>query len=388
MKPYYGKTTQALIALVEGNSIIKNLLIQSIEQARKINPDRNTNPAQNLEEYYDFITWAEKALPWNVLPNLKISTMYEQIDQCLCYFYFINDQPLREINDQSLYNNSLQYMEPYTSWMVEFNKTLGAFLDTEESWKEEYYHLLYDDKRFGLNKDWYEHPSNWKTFNQFFSRYLKSPDKRPISEAENDSVIVSPADAVPQGVWEIDENGYIIQQNETIFIKSAKLNSIESLIGEGSAYQTAFKKGIFTHAYLGVSDYHRYHFPISGIVREIRIIPAQCAAGCYITWDAQQQKYVYDASIPGWQSVETRACVIVENEHLGLVALLPVGMSQVCSVNFEKEIQVGHSFKKGDMLGYFLFGGSDFILIFQEGVKFELTSTEHLLMGEEYGRIR
>ena len=77
-----------------------------------------------------------------------------------------------------------------------------------------------------------------------------------------------------------------------------------------------------------------------------------------------------------------------------MVALLPIGMSQICSVNFEEPVKVGNVVKKGEMLGYFLFGGSDFVLLFQSNVDFKLTvpkessgNYKHVLMGEEYGRL-
>ena len=83
----------------------------------------------------------------------------------------------------------------------------------------------------------------------------------------------------------------------------------------------------------------------------------------------------------------------METEY-GLVALLPIGMAQVNSVNFEENVKPGLEVKKGDMLGYFLFGGSDFIMIFQEEANFTLDAPQtedgqyyqHLLMGERYGR--
>ena len=52
--------TQQLITMVEHNSEIKSMLIDSIEKARKINPDKVTNPAQTLEEYYIFVDWASE----------------------------------------------------------------------------------------------------------------------------------------------------------------------------------------------------------------------------------------------------------------------------------------------------------------------------------------
>jgi phosphatidylserine decarboxylase len=394
-KENYGPKTIELIEIVEKNSDIKKLLIKSIEQAKKVNPDKITNPAQDLESYFDFIAHAEKAMPWELLPEANYSTLYGKLDQSLCYFYFINDQPLTELEGKGYYNNSLQYVEPYSSWLISFDKGWGKSLATESSWNDKYYKMIRDDEKFGLQNDWYEDPNHWKSFNQFFARYLKSPDKRPVAEPNNDAILVSPADAVPQGIWQIDEKSNIVEK-KGVAIKSATLRSVEKLIGEESNFEKEFADGILTHTYLDVNDYHRYHFPLSGTVKEIRIIPGENAAGCIITWDAAHKRYTYDASVPGWQSIEARGCVILETEKFGLVALMPIGMSQVCSVNFEKNLKVGQKVRKGDMLGYFLFGGSDFVMIFQKNVGLILNapkdkknqSYEKILMGEYYGKLK
>lgn len=123
-----------------------------------------------------------------------------------------------------------------------------------------------------------------------------------------------------------------------------------------------------------MQDYHRFHFPVSGVVREVRIIAQDDAAGGITTWDPKLKKYVLDSSVPGWQSIETRGLVILETKDYGTVALLPVGMSQVSSVNFEDNVKIGQHFSKGDPLGYFLFGGSDFIMLFQKDSGFEMTA--------------
>ena len=161
--------TQHLITMVEHNAELKALLVKSIEKAKEINPDRQTNPAQSLEEYYDFIDWAAKAMPWSILQDSKHPKLYEQIDQSLDYFYFINDQPLDELEGRGYYNNSLQYHEPYRSWMINFTKEWGLYLSTKASWNDEYYQKALDDERFGLQKGWYEDPERWTTFNEFFA---------------------------------------------------------------------------------------------------------------------------------------------------------------------------------------------------------------------------
>jgi phosphatidylserine decarboxylase precursor len=386
-------STQQLITMVEHNSALKNMLIESIENAKRINPDKLTNPAQSLEEYYTFIDWAAKALPWSILQDVPYSKLYDQIDQSLDYFYFINDQPLPELKDKGYYNNSLQYYEPYRSWMILFTKDWGIYLSKEGTWKDEYYQKALEDERFGLSKGWYEDPSNWKTFNEFFARYLKSPEQRPIASPDDPSIVSSPADSKPQGVWKIDNKSDIVL-GKGVAIKSKVFTSIAELIGEGSAYKNVFANGTLTHTFLDINDYHRYHFPIGGTIKEVRIIESDDAVGGITTWDAKIKRYLLDANTPGWQMIETRGCVIIETKEYGIVALLPIGMSQISSVNFEDAVKVGATVKKGDMLGYFLFGGSDIVMVFQNKFDFTLTvpresdgTYEHVLMGEKYGKL-
>jgi phosphatidylserine decarboxylase len=51
-----GPATLELKRLMAANPEVKRLLIASIELARQVNPDRLTNPAQSLEQYYDFVS--------------------------------------------------------------------------------------------------------------------------------------------------------------------------------------------------------------------------------------------------------------------------------------------------------------------------------------------
>ena len=389
----YGKATQELITLLENDPDLKSLLISSISKAKDINPDKNTNPAQTLEEYYEFITWTETTMPWAIVKKDDYPEIFDNIFQGLCAFYFLIDQPLPELEGLVLVNNSLQYYEPFANWMVTFSKSWGSFLDTENSWNEEYYQMALNDPNFGLQNGWYEDPTNWKTFNQFFARHLKSPDMRPISDPDLDAVVVSFADSEPQGVWAIDSNSFIMEDNG-VPVKSATLKSISKLIGEDSEFKNAFANGTFTHSFLNVNDYHRYHFPVGGTIKEVRIIPGINPTGAKFWWDNENKRYAFDPNAKiGWQSVETRRCVIVETKEFGLVALMPIGMAAVNSVNLEKNITPGTIVKKGDMLGHFAFGGSDFIMIFQDGVRFILDapmqedgqSYKHILMGERLG---
>lgn len=217
------------------------------------------------------------------------------------------------------------------------------------------------------------------------ARRLSDPAMRPIA----DSTLVAPADSKPQGVWKIDEKGELVQR-EGVQIKSANFTSIRQLIGEDSKFADAFAGGTLPHTFLDVNDYYRYHFPIDGTVVEIRKIPGTNAAGGVTVWDEQSGRYVLEDTTPGWQMIETRDCVILDTEY-GLVAILPIGMSQICSCNWEETVQVGAEVKRGDPIGYFLFGGSDIVMVFQQQVEFKLLVPEdgvggyqHRLMGQAY----
>lgn len=374
--------TQELINLVEENPEIESMLKASIAKAKKINPDPKTNPVQSVSDYYDFIDSASELIPHEVLENPS-NLIRDQILQSICYFYFLVDQPLPELENKGLYKNAIQYYEPFSSWLHNFSETWGAFLDTEASWNNETYQEFYNDPSFGLQKGWYESPSNWNTFNRFFSRYLKSPDARPIASPSDPAVVVSPADSVPQGTWAIDNNSNI-QVEDGLEVKLVRYYSIEDLLGEDSQYKDAFANGVLTHSFLNVNDYHRYHFAVGGMIKEKKSIVQNVALE--VAWNASQGKYD-PVDSTGWQFSQTRGYVIVDTEEYGLVALIPMGMAQVSSVNFEDDVEVETTHEKGDMLGYFLFGGSDFVMLFQESAGFEMTAMSgiHILMGEEYG---
>lgn len=55
---------------------------------------------------------------------------------------------------------------------------------------------------------------------------------------------------------------------------------------------------------------------------------------------------------------------------------------------FDETLKVGDKVNKGDHLGWFLFGSSDIVYLFQKGVTFSLASTEHLLQGEKMGTLQ
>lgn len=384
--------TWDLILTVEHSGELKGLLEKAIAQAKEMNPDPDTNPVDSLDSYYDFIDKCVRAMPWEISPSGKYSSLYERIDQGMGCLYFVCEQALKELEGKGYYHNSLTYHEPFRSWFIKFLSVSGAYLSTEASWCDEYYRNALKNPDFHLDDGTYEAPENWKTFNEFFARRLRDPSVRPVYAPDDESVVVSPADAVPQGIWQTDKDGRVSREGDRELpgIKTGTLADVSVLLGK-SAYAKAFGSGTLTHTILDVNDYHRYHFPVGGTVREVFVIPGDDAPGGVITWDKEAGRYKeYYSDMFGWQSIETRGVVIMETENGALAAIVPVGMCQVSSVNFEDTVFPGAKVKKGDPLGYFLFGGSDIIMIFSEDAAFELTADAgvHIKTGSAYGRIR
>ena len=377
----------ALIDICNKNAEVKGLLEHAIRQAAEINPDRRYNPAQSLTEFYDFVDWNIRQLPWDVMihkaPHSYGQSLYGRTDQGIGYFWFIVDQPLEELKGRGFYYPTVEFVEPFSSWLTTYAQSWGEWLSSEESWNDGYYRMVADDPDWGLTYGWYGKGNQWHTYNEFFARELASPDMRPIAEAD----VVSPVDSWPKTTFAINDNNQLEYPSD-LQIKTAKLSDIGQLIGEDSKYKDAFAGGTLTHPFLDVNEYHRYHAPVDGTLRELRKIPGVAAGGGYTLWDDEEKLYYYSNDM-GFQMVETRSCAIIENEEYGLVAMLPVGMSQICSCNWIPSLHVGQTLHRGDEMGYFLFGGSDVVLIFQRGVEVELLHMgEHLLMGEAYANLK
>ena len=114
----YNETTKELVQLVESNPELKSLLVKAIEKGKAINPDKSTNPAQSLEEYYDFVDYSQKGMPWDVIFCPGQPTIFGRMYQALCYCYFINCMPLEELEERNFFTSSVQYVEPYRQWLV------------------------------------------------------------------------------------------------------------------------------------------------------------------------------------------------------------------------------------------------------------------------------
>ncbi|KAM5343446.1 hypothetical protein ACJ41O_011983 [Fusarium nematophilum] len=310
----------------------------------------------HIKDARSFLDFANDLLKWIPEENYEGKDIYD----ILCMFYFVIDQPpLLELQTPIAPNQVGQPLTWLSSWIVVYAQLIGLFMDSPASLTEHSLQTFKDSPPYNFDEALVP-PGGFRTFNEFFSRHLK-PGMRPIAEPENDRVIVYPADctydnSVPnQSIVNIEADGLV-------YIKNLPW-TISSLL-QGSEYAQEFNGGVWMHAFLNTFNYHRQHAPVAGTVLEAKNI--QGAA--YLEVDAQchpvRQICGPDApDSPGYQFLQTRGLVIIDNPLLGKVAVLPIGMAQVSSVKLT--VKKGDKLNKGDGISYFQFGGSDVICVFQ-----------------------
>lgn len=221
----------------------------------------------------------------------------------------------------------------------------GRKMSSPESAKdiEKFINLFKDQINLSETKYPLEH---FKTFNEFFIRELK-PGARPITNAERDDVAVCAADSRLMA-FETAEDSM------RFWIKGRKF-SVQGLLGT-ELCSNAFSDGSLVIFRLAPQDYHRFHVPVSGTIEKFVEIP-----GCLYTVNpiAVNSKYC------NVFTENKRTVSIISTKEFGKVAFVAIGATMVGSISFTKK--EGDHVKKGDEFGYFSFGGSTVICVFEKG---------------------
>lgn len=328
-----------LIALLEQRPELSDALKASIRMA-------DLPGILTVSQYYHFLDAMVVLIPAD-----------RNLNHFMLQFYYLIDLSPGQI---------LQKDGEFQGWARKFAEEWGSFLDTPESALG--IESFLTNPKFHMS-DYYAGPSGWLTFNQFFARHAR-PGKRPVDARCDDGIIVSSADSVFQGQWPI-------RDDSRITVKGLPWSVMDLLAG--SPFQERFKGGIFTHSFLDVNDYHWFHIPVGGVVREVRKISGRVTMD--VVKKADGSLGIIDGT--GYQFAQDRGLLILDTA-LGLVAVLPIGMAQVSSVNITTE--QGAVLAKGEEFGFFSFGGSDIVTLFEAGrAELDATVGQHYNQGRTVG---
>lgn len=333
---------------------------------------------RDLDSYYDylrgFIRWIPQQTDDPAWKNMDPGERYAQeVSDRLSHFFFLVDQKVDE-GETAVAQNS----DRFRDWLTEFARQWGSYLDTPESFSQELLDSFVElAPEYGVEESLVDGrpnmPSGWLTFNQFFARQLNA-GLRPIAEPCDNHVVTSPADCSYRNTFAVDADSNI---PATTIKATHRYGNVEQLL-EGSRYADAFANGTFVHYMLPPSAYHRYHLPVSGRVEESFVVQGKV----YQQVDLEGDQLVSrDSAQTGYEFSQTRGVVTIDTSgsdagDVGVVAVVPVGMGNVASVNLHTE--PGRPVAKGDEFGYFQFGGSDIIVLFQEGVNLQVDTDESM----------
>ncbi|KAI6039702.1 phosphatidylserine decarboxylase-domain-containing protein [Pisolithus marmoratus] len=188
---------------------------------------------------------------------------------------------------------------------------------------------------------------SFKTFNQFFYRQLK-PTARPLECPDDPCRLVSSADCRLM-VFES------VSDATRLWIKGREF-TIARLLGDGHRDQAErYYNGSLAIFRLAPQDYHRFHVPVDGTIGKMTDI-----SGEYYTVNPQAIRSALDV-----YGENARKIIPIDSPQFGRVMAVCVGAMMVGSIR--TVVHEGQKVSRGDELGYFAFGGSTIVMLFEKG---------------------
>ncbi|KAJ3138423.1 hypothetical protein HDU90_001387 [Geranomyces variabilis] len=201
---------------------------------------------------------------------------------------------------------------------------------------------------FNIPLDVLEKPDikDYRTFNEFFSRKMRS-DVRPIASPGDNTIISSAADCRLSVFPTID----LAKQ---FWIKGRHF-TLDNLFRD-PAMAKRFDGGSLGIFRLAPQDYHRWHVPVGGVLSaDKKVIP-----GTFYTVNPKAVKEHLDVYTENAREVSTLISPV-----FGEVAIVAVGAMLVGSI--VQTAKPGVPIARGEEMGYFEFGGSTVLVLFQKG---------------------
>jgi len=194
-------------------------------------------------------------------------------------------------------------------------------------------------KKYNIELDEFE-DVKYGSFNDFFIRKLKQ-GYRQIS----DDPVILPCDG-----------RHLFYQDASkvkgIYVKGQVL-SLPDLIQDINL-ASLYRNGIMFISRLAPVDYHRFHFPVDGVLKKVINIPGSLHSVSPLALKQRLKNLIENKKM----------LLKIESQKYGNVLMIPIGATNVGSIHITAE--ENKSYKKGDELGYFSFGGSMVITLFQK----------------------
>lgn len=213
----------------------------------------------------------------------------------------------------------------------------------------------------------------WKSWNSFFTRQFKDRDKqRPVADPDSNQTVNAANDG---SLFRWDSN---ISSRDVFWFKDMRYSLADILSSDVKEQQAVIDKhelvkkftgGYILQTYLNPYNYHRWWSPVNG---EVLFDPFTIPGYYFNKLVIPDFAGATTASLPYSVQVNARGLIVFKTEDYGHVCCIPLGMSEVSTVTFDDKMVKGAKVKKGQEMGSFNYGGSSFVLIFENRPKKKL----------------
>ncbi len=312
---------------------LKNSLTRLIDAGAK---DKKSywNRHNSLEEFYRFLDAWRTYTPGRIANaqdySERFKSLYRKKDGKNKTYYL--DEGIDFLRDRD-----------FTDWMQKFVRERGAFMDSKESAAAA--NRWINDGTVDLSS--YQVPEGgFASFNDFFTRKLK-PGSRPISGPNDNAALICPADC------RISSISAALTADQDFEVKGDAYN-IAALLGSVELAKK-FTGGAAVVCLLYPRDYHRFHAPVTGTIAAKRSL------------DDKHYYYGFRGLVQYFSEYH-RTYYLINTRNSGQVGFVAIGMSDINSVNMPLPVDLDNEIKKGDEIGYFAYGGSGIVMLFEPGV--------------------
>jgi phosphatidylserine decarboxylase len=191
---------------------------------------------------------------------------------------------------------------------------------------------------------------NFKSLNDYFIRQFK-PSARPFSKSETDFSALA-------------EGYYLVSTDASLPIKGV-ITTPRELIQATPEFE--IKQSIVVR--LSPKEYHRFHFPFSGVLKSANPINGKLYSINPVTLNHDSQLFIKNK----------RIALELEFDNQSRAYVVLIGATYIGSIQITHD--VGTRFSKGDQCGYFEFGGSTAVILLNT----EMTFKEKILNYSRQG---
>lgn len=207
----------------------------------------------------------------------------------------------------------------------------------------------------------------WTSWNSFFTREFKDPAaQRPIADPQSNRTVICPNDgSLFRWDWRVKKTDvfWFKDMNYSLSDMLSSPDPDQQAIIEQYGLPEMFEGGYVLQTYLNPYNFHQWWVPVNGTILFDPIVVPGCFFKKLVLPDFGGAT---TASLPYLTHVNARGIIVFKTPDYGNVCCIPLGMSETSTISFNTDtMKAGATVTKGQQMGMFNYGGSSFVILYQ-----------------------